>query len=58
MILAKSLFVDLDRLPKERLGLRILALVPEQQSEIVVIGGNVGMILAEKFFSPISIARR
>ena len=51
MILAESLFVDLDRPPIERLGLGILALVLKQNGEIVVTGRNVGMILAESLFA-------
>ena len=43
----ESLFVDLDRPPIERLGLRVLALVLKQKGEIVVVRCNVGMILAE-----------
>ena len=50
MILAERLFFDLDRAPKERLSLGILALVLEVKGEIVVIERNVGIILAESLF--------
>ena len=50
MILAESLFVDLDRPPKERLGLVILALVPKQTARLLYRIATVGMILAENLF--------
>ena len=40
----------LDRPTKERLGLVILALGPKQLGEVVVVGCNVGMVLAENLF--------
>ena len=50
MILAESLFIDLDGPTKERLGLVILALILKQGGEVIVIGCNGGMILAENPF--------
>src|SRR5262249_58670531 len=50
MILAESLFVDLDGPTIERLGLVILALALKQTGEVVVDGRNVGVILAENLF--------
>src|SRR5262249_58742658 len=50
MILAESLFVDLDRPTIERFGLVILALGLKQTGEVVVTACNVGMILAENPF--------
>ena len=50
MILAESLFVDLDGPPIERLGLGILALVSKQPRRDCCNDRNVGMILAENPF--------
>src|SRR5262249_44444814 len=50
MILAESLFTDLDGPTKERLGLVILALVLKQNGEVAVVPRNVGMILAANLF--------
>src|SRR5262249_43636134 len=47
MILAESLFTDLDGPAIERLGLVILALGLKQKGEVVVTDSNGGMILAE-----------
>ena len=46
MILAESLFADLDGPPMERLGLVILALGLKQTGEVVATPSNVGMVLA------------
>jgi hypothetical protein len=51
MILAESLFVDLDGPPIQRLGLGILALSLKQTGEIAISIRNVGMILAESLLA-------